>query len=253
MTAILRHLVELLINPFFICCVLLGFCVYWCRNKNYLQRVQRVLIIILITVLLMSTGWLPKWLTHRLEAQYPAVAQADPTIHWIVVLSGGQSQVAGMPANMLLSSASMKRLIEGVRLLRQLPNATLLISGGGYRYEKSEAENMAQLADWFAIPKQKIRLEITSINTADQARQIKSMVHNQPFYLVTSATHMPRSMQLCKEQGLHPIAAPTDFTFYWHDERIAKMMIPNTYNMMYFTVAMHEWLGQAWNTLTQRI
>ncbi|WP_277619249.1 YdcF family protein [Legionella norrlandica] len=164
----------------------------------------------------------------------------------MVVLSGGQNQAEGMPANDLLTSASIKRLTEGIRLLRALPDAKLLLSGGGSAGEQPEALLLAQLAKWFSIPEEKIVLEINSVNTADQARELVAIVNKQPFYLVTSAIHMPRSMALCQQQGLHPIAAPTDFTFFWSTDTWVKMIIPNPYNLAYNSIAFHEILGKIW-------
>lgn len=248
MMTITRNMLELVVNPFFLCVVLLGGMIVCLKRAVY---VRITLCLVFIVFMLLSTGWVPQYLTYRLESKYPVINQPDPAITWVVVLSGGQSQHAKMPPNALLSSASIKRLIEGVRLFRHLPNAKLLLSGGGYRYEQSEAQNLSYLVAWFDVPKNKVVLEMQSMNTADQAKAIQSIVHDQPFYLVTSAAHMPRAMQLCHQEGLRPIAAPTDFTFFWDDERFAKKIIPNAYNMMYFNVALHEILGQFWGKWTQ--
>ncbi|WP_275940998.1 YdcF family protein [Legionella antarctica] len=208
---------------------------------------------VFILLMVISTGWLPNYITNKLETQYPIVQQIDPRINWVVVLSGGQNPLEGMPANLRLSSASIKRLVEGVRLFRALPRAKLVLSGGGSTGEQPEALLLAQLAKWFSIPEQDVVLELKSINTADQARELVSIVHNQPFYLVTSAIHMPRSIALCRQQGLHPIAAPTDYTFFWSTSDKVKMIIPNAYNLSYFSIAMHEVLGRIWAVLTQKL
>lgn len=244
--AMVRHFIELLINPFFLCFFLLGLGIFFLWRGTHLTFVRRILLMVFLVLVVMSTGWLPRYMTHTLESQYPVVAEIDPDVQWIVVLSGGQSLVNEMPANDLLSSASIKRLVEGVRLFRALPNAKLILSGGGSTGEQPEALLLAQLAQWFAIPQQKIVLEMKSINTADQARELGTIVKEQPFYLVTSAIHMPRSMALCQQQGLNPIAAPTDFTFFWNTENWGKLIIPNTYNLTYFSIAMHEVLGRIW-------
>lgn len=247
--ATFRHWMEFLVNPYFLCLFVLGFCLFFLWRRTYLTSVRIALTSIFIILLVISTGWLPRYMTRLLEARYPVVQEMDPAIHWVVVLSGGQNLSHGMPANDLLSSASIKRLVEGVRLFRGLPAAQLVLSGGGAVGEQPEAFHLAQLTQWFSIPKDKIVLELKSINTADQARELVSIVHNQPFYLVTSAIHMPRSMALCQEQGLHPVPAPTDFTFFWSTEHWAKMIIPNTYNLSYFSIVMHEVLGRIWLTV----
>lgn len=243
---IIRHLLELLLNPFFICLLLFGIFLFmlWCHGNSRFVRVGFLLVFILF--LLFSTGWLPQTITYKLENQYPAVTKIDPSIRWVVVLSGGQSEVKDRPVNSLLNSASIKRLMEGVRLYRQLSSTKLLISGGGYGFEMPEAIRLAELASWFSIPKANIVLETASINTADQAKAIKKLLHDESFYLVTSAIHMPRSMTLCQAQGLHPIAAPTDYTHYWNDERWGKIYLPNPYNLAYLSIAMHELLGSLW-------
>ena len=246
---IFRHVIEALLNPFFLIVLLFTLCLIllWWKGEDRLVRYGFSLTFFLL--LLVSMGWLPHKLTVKLENQYPAIAKVDPNIHWVVVFSGGQSDLKNMLPNNLLNSATTKRLIEGVRLYRQLPEAKLLLSGRGYGGEVPEAKRMSELASWFAIPAHKRVLETASLNTADQAKEIKKILHAEPFYLVTSAIHMPRSMLLCQAQGLHPIAAPTDYTLYWDDERWAKSYLPNPHNLFYLSIAMHELLGRVWATL----
>jgi uncharacterized SAM-binding protein YcdF (DUF218 family) len=254
MTAI-KHILELMLNPFFLLCLLLLICILLLGNRTSRARDwgRGILVAIGCLLLLFSTGWIPLYITKHLEASYPVIQQVDPKVRWVVVLGGGhyENLSVDMPANDLLTGASIKRLIEGVRLLRQLPDARLVLSGGGELESLSEAVLLQQVSQWFSIPAKNIVLESNSLNTADQARSLVSMVHHEPFYLVTSAIHMPRSMLLCQQQGLHPIAAPTDFTFFWNDSNQAKIIVPNAYNFYYFTVAMHELLGRGWIYLNQ--
>ncbi|KTD33774.1 YdcF family protein [Legionella israelensis] len=248
-----RQLLEALLNPFFLCILLFGIVFIVLCLKGYSHSLRLLLGLILVILLALSTGWLPRYLTHRLENQYPIIEEVNPDIHWIVVLSGGQASVQNIPANMLLYNSSIRRLVEGVRLFRQLPKAQLLLSGGSHDENRSEAFHLSQLARWFAIPEHRLQQEPFSLNTADQAREIKKIVGEQPFYLVTAASHMPRAMALCRKQGLHPIAAPTDHTFYWNDERWQKTWIPDAHNIVYFNIALHELLGMLWGKLTGQI
>jgi uncharacterized SAM-binding protein YcdF (DUF218 family) len=252
-----KHLLELILNPFFLLFFLLLLCIILgSKNTSRARGWGRgILIGIWVLLVIFSTGWIPLAITKHLEATYPVVQQVNPKIKWVVVLGGGHYENLSpkMPANDLLSGASIKRLVEGVRLLRQLPDARLVLSGGGEPEPFSEAMFLKQLSEWFSIPSGKIVVESKSLNTADQARILVSMLHQEPFYLVTSAIHMPRSMLLCQQQGLHPIAAPTDFTFFWNDSNQAKIIVPNAYNFYYFTIAMHEILGRFWARLSQKI
>lgn len=244
-----KHLFEAIINPFFISLLLLTCSAIVLFLTNAKKYVRFSILLALVGFLSLSTGFLPKWLTAQLESQYPIVNTASPDVHWIVVLGGGEANLETMPANNLLYSASIKRLLEAVRLFRQIPNAKIILSGGDYGQGKTEAENLNEVLSWLEVPAENIVLETKSVNTIGQAQQIKQWLGKEPFYLVTSATHMPRAMYLCKHQGLNPIAAPTDFTLYWDDERWTKYFIPNPNNMVYFSIAWHEILGLVWSKL----
>ncbi|RUR11909.1 YdcF family protein [Legionella sp. km772] len=246
----IKHSLELIVNPFFIIfCFILASAIVLKMNKS-LPKVRRLLWVLIIFFMAFCTGWIPRYLTERLEANYSVVQFPDPKVKWVVVLGGGHHERENLPANDLLSGASIKRLIEGVRLLKDLPQAKLLLSGGGDDSRFTEAALLKQLSQWFFISQERIVLEPHSLNTEAQARALESLVHQEPFYLVTSAIHMPRAMFLCKRQGLAPIPAPSDFTFFWYDHDQAKMFIPNIYNLYYSNIVLHELLGRAWAQLT---
>ncbi|WP_419418951.1 YdcF family protein [Legionella sp. D16C41] len=245
-----RHLLETMLNPLFIVLFLLAFTLVVFYRKKTERPIFFSFLIIFILLLLMSTGWLPRLVTSALESQYDIVYQPDPKVKWIVVLSGGQSPYLDKPPNMLLYSASLKRLIEGVRLYHALPQAKIVLSGGGFNMDIAEAQRMASVMRLLGIPADKIILETQSINTAAQAKLLKEYVNEAPFYLVTSAAHMPRAFYLCLQEGLKPIAAPTDFTIYWDNEYLRKVYLPSAQNLFYLTVAWHEILGLAWAKAT---
>jgi len=235
-----KELIEFFCHPFF-CGLLLWFIILLFWEKIKPNRLHQIGCLVLSLFVLMSTGMLPRYLVNQLESNYHVVQKVDSKIEWIVVLGGGRKQLENMPVNELLTASSEKRLLEGIRLFRQLPQAKLLLSGG-----KSEAISMAELSGWFSIPNEKMIIEKHSLNTEEQAKELKKIVQEQPFYLVTSALHMSRAMALCRKYGLNPIPAPADFNFYWSTHRWVKMLVPNTYNLSYFSMAFHEVMGKIW-------
>ena len=94
--------------------------------------------------------------------------------------------------------------------------------------------------------KQDIIINTKPKDTAQEAEFTKSLVDNDIFILVTSATHMRRSMELFESLGLHPIAAPTDF----HKKEYKSFLItPELEAIRKSSLAMHEYLGILWNRL----
>lgn len=240
-----KHFIEAIFNPFFLIvfCFLIGGLVL--LNSKRIKYSSFILGFALFFLMIFSTGFFPKWLTESLEAQYPVVTEVNPKIKWIVVLGGGQAQYAKAMAHNQLFTASIRRVIEGVRLYRQLDGAQLILLGGEHE-AIPEAKQLAILTQWFAIPKMQVILEERGTNTAEQMIHLYPLLKSEPFYLVTSAIHMPRAILLAKKYKLNPIPAPTDFTYYWQDERWEKMWIPNPKNLVYVNIVWHELLGEIW-------
>jgi uncharacterized SAM-binding protein YcdF (DUF218 family) len=240
-----RHALETILSPFFIGVVLYAVLVVWFVVRGDHLRVRMGFVIVLIGFLVLSTAFLPNALFHWFTRQYPVVIQVNPEVHWVVVLGGGQMKQSDAPVNHVLKNMSIRRVVEGVRLYRQLPQSKLILSGGGELNPlDSEAAHSATLAFLFGIPKKDIVVETASINTLDQAILIKKWVGKAPFYLVTSAVHLPRAMGLFHKQGLNPIAAPADSLYESHLGW--NSMIPNPTHLVTFNTAWHEVLGSIW-------
>ena len=245
----LRHVTEFLLHPLFIgfvLAVILIACLF--KQAGDTKSIAIGLTALCLGVAVLSTSFLPHWMSVALENQYPHVTEVDPKVHWVVVLGGGVSGIKAMPASDALSSASLRRFLEGLRVYRKLPEAKLVLSGGSRRgMQYADSVRFDELAEALGVPDSDRVLEGDSINTADEARLMKPWLGDAPFYLVTSATHMPRSMALFEHQGLHPIAAPCDYTgFQYEKKRSLTRLLPNVGNIQHFNAAWHEYLGLLW-------
>ncbi len=246
-----RRVFENLCNPFFIfflCVVILA--VYIClKNSSWCMKGIALLTIFLL--FLLSTPWIPAYLIHRLQHQYHAIEKVDPRVRWIVVLGGGNNEIEDLSIGEALSASSMKRVLEGVRLKEALPDATLLFSGGSIRGDMHCAvgERMHEFARLLLGSRIRDKVENESMNTAEEANKIREMIGQDDFYLVTSAVHMQRSMQLFQHVGMHPISAPCDYVYFWKKEQLLPSYIPGAYNFSYFNIAWHELLGLLWGKI----
>ena len=193
-------------------------------------------------------------LMNRLERQYTPLTTLPNQVKTIVVLGGGVRNNTDAPPNTQLSAASLARLLEGVRLYklyqRQGKPVTLILSGGRVFGKPAEAGMMQNIAVVLGVSTQHIKLEDGSRDTAEEAHYLKHELNQQRFILVTSAYHMPRSMMIFKDAGLHPIAAPTQYMAGF-DRRTPRYYVPNAKYLVTADIAIHEYLGILWQWLQQ--
>lgn len=177
------------------------------------RRAARVLIALGVAVALAATlGPVANLLLRPLEARYPAVLDASalqPQPQYVAVLGSGYYPRVGLPVTAALDAAGVVRLAEGVRLLRQLPGARLIVSGGPSRHEPPVARGYALAATALGVPADSVILLDTPRDTAAEIRALHTRVGNAAVLLVTSAVHMRRAMAWSRREGLHAIAAPT--------------------------------------------
>jgi len=88
-------------------------------------------------------------------------------------------------------------------------------------------------------------LEAASWDTADQVKLLRARLGKSPFYLVTSAGHMPRAMSMFSRSGTQPIAAPTDFHALWAPLQITDFF-PQAGVLANTEGAFYEYLGIGW-------
>jgi len=210
----------------------------------------------LIILTLFSYNAVAKKLLKPLEGKYRAFeiegsastheTDTGSDIKFIVVLGGGHTTDPEMPITSQIGSSSLVRLIDGIRIYRKHPDANLILSGGIVFDPIPEAETMARVAKAIGVPEGDIILESRSKDPKDQARLIKPIVGNKKFVLVTSASHMPRSMALFRKLGMNPIPSPTDHRVMNAQGLGPGSFFPSPGNLEKSQAAIHEYLGMTW-------
>ena len=189
-----------------------------------------------------------------LESRYSPISSSslNKEVRWIVVLGGGSREDKTLTPEDRLGDASLKRLLEGVRLSRLLPQSRLVLSGGDYRGISPDALIMQLVALDHGVPRDRIVLEAASWDTTDQAKFLKDRLGKAPFYLVTSAGHMPRAMRMFIRSGTQPIAAPTDFHAVWAPFQVTDLC-PQAGVLADTERAFYEYLGIGWGLIRGQI
>ncbi len=216
------------------------------------------------TVLLLAVGYgVPgRSALRRLEWRYPPLAPGATLADlpgagaasrvWVAVLGGGISEDPGLPANSRLDVRLQARVVEGARLLRGTPQANLILSLPGSLDAEQKQALARDLCAVLAVDPERVRLITGALDTEDEARAVAAIAGNEPLALVTSASHMPRAMELFEGAGLHPTACPTDYLTSRPGLPVRlqpSSLYPCARNVLETECAVYEYLGLAWARL----
>jgi uncharacterized SAM-binding protein YcdF (DUF218 family) len=248
---LLKKIMAPLMFPMTLC---LGILVLGSLLLFLTRRKKTGKLFILIGVLflgVLSFEPLPNSLLRSLEYRYPPLLNLEniQNIKWVVVLGGGHTSDPALPATSQLSGASLARLMEGIRLYHGLPGSRLILSGGKPFERTAGAKIMAAVASDMGAKSQDLVLEELSKDTEEEAHLIQQIVGRERFVLVTSASHMPRSMALFKKLDMNPFPAPTDYLVKKSQEMNPNKFYPRAENLLKAERAFYEYLGFAWAKL----
>jgi len=168
-------------------------------------------------------------------------------------IGGGHFSDPKLPISDQLSDASLFRLVEGICIHKKISNSTLVLSGGSVFDSTSDAGAMAKMAMALGIEKKEIVLESESKDTKDQAKFIQNIIGNNRFVLVTSASHMARSVALFAAKGMKPIPAPTGFWVKNTLKMSPARFFPSGKGIDKMQRVVYEYLGIAWARLRGQI
>jgi len=185
------------------------------------------------------------FLISNLENQYPKY-DYNHEIKYIHVLGSGHNGDETQPLSSKIGDAGLKRVLEGIIIHRRIKNSKLIFTGYGGLEDISTAKMNATLAIALGVKEENIIIGEKPKDTQEEASFTKELVGDESFVLVTSASHIPRSMMLFKSLGLNPIAAPTAF---YKDKFRGIFRLPSMSSFMKSQVAMHEYWGILWSKL----
>jgi len=207
-----------MVYPLGLACVLILLAIFLQRQAN----TQRAVLILALALLWVGGNrWTAAVLTRSLEWRYTA-PDPIPQVEVLVVLGGGTSP-AEPPRPIVEVNGAGDRVIYAAWLYREGKAKSILVSGGILNWDQgvtSPAQDMATLLEWMGVPPEAILVQGKSENTYDDARfsaQILSEKGVNQILLVTSASHMPRSVKLFEAQGLQVIPLPTDYNLTYQD------------------------------------
>ncbi len=243
--------------PLVLLCLTSGIFLLWFSTK---QKAGKILVTLGIILLVLSSFKITsEFMLRPLEYKYPVFSRitdegvADSKPAFVVVLGGGHTSNHELPLLSQIGSSSLTRLVEGIRVQREIKGSKLLLSAGKVFDPVSNAEIMYKIAKAIGVKEEDIIIEANSRDTKDQARIIKSIVGDKIFVLVTSASHMPRSMALFKKMGMNPIPASIGHLVVKSRSISPGTFSPASGNIEKTEKAVYESLGLIWAKLRGQI
>ncbi len=252
----MRALVHFLIKPFtfFWILMLTGLVFQYLHRKKTANKFYRSGIIVLI---IFSLGPVPQWLVYSLESKYPPYHYITPEVLRsskvdIMILGGGHTSDTALPANNQLSQTALGRITEGIRLYRQIPGSTLVVSGWAGESAETQASLLAQTAILLGADSNTIRKLQTPTNTLEEAKAYYQAFGNtHTLILVTDAIHMPRAMMHFHNQGIKPIPAPTNHILKNNPHWYSRSWLPSLSNLGHSEAVINEYVGLGWGWLSK--
>jgi len=237
-----------------------GLVLLLCTRRTRLGRglvVTGTLLLALFSNKFVSTA-----LVRPLEARYPAIPELPAgtplprelaACRFVVVLGSGNGNAPGLSANNQMSVSALSRITEAVRLLRARPDARLIVSGPTDSPDRpSHAEMLVRVAESLGIDRARCLKIEDGRDTEDESLAVKRLVGTEPFALVTSAWHMPRSMALFRHAGLIPLPCPADYTARGGDSVQWSDFLWDVSSLERSTWAVRERIGYVWIWLRGR-
>ncbi|HET6423520.1 MAG TPA: YdcF family protein [Planctomycetaceae bacterium] len=243
------------LQPFPLLVLGLGFtlALAWRRFSDQRKSLRwpTVFYVLLLLDCLPFVGWLT---AGTLERWFPRIEHRPDNIAAIVVLGGGILPPAedGEPTRPHVHS--LQRALRAAELYHEGPRCPLIVSGG--KTSASEpgdcvAVAMAHVLRQAGVHEDDLVIEDVSRNTienaAESAKWLKAHRIDKHVLLVTTATHLPRSVPMFRQHGIDVIPAGCEFHL---DEMPAtiEMLLPKTSAV----VANHQAWYEFWGMLRYR-
>jgi len=182
---------------------------------------------------LLLVGWLPtsEFFLRALEDSIPKVqlAQISKVDFGGIIILGGAIEGGEIAVDRgeISIYSSAERVTKAFELIRKYPDLPFIFSGFSGRLSPvgvSEADAFKQLVAEQGLPDKNVHYENQSRNTYENVVLMKPMILElgarsakgadaspNPWLLITSASHMYRSVKIFQKQGVAVIPVPVDY------------------------------------------
>ena len=181
------------------------------RSRRLGAWVMGVATVLLVLIMVLPVG---AWLLAPLENRFPRPDPMPEQVTGIIVLGGGQDARLTVDRHAVTVNGASERMIEGVGLMARYPDADVYFTGGLGVPSMTEADVARAFFEMMGADMGRIRFEMGARNTYENAALLYDLAEPEPgqtWLLVTSASHMTRSVASFRKAGWDVIAFPVDY------------------------------------------
>lgn len=199
-----------------------GIVLLWTRRQRIGRWILTATMLFVALVTFVPVGLM---MIGVLEDRFPVVTAFTGPVDGIIVLGGTVNQLTTRYRGQPALTGGAERLTEFVALAKRYPDAKLVFTGGSglvFHQDVKEAETARLFFAQMGLDTRRIIFEDQSRNTYENALYTYRLVSPKPaerWVLITSASHMPRSVGCFRKAGWNPIPFPVDFSTYGPDQR----------------------------------
>ncbi|MEN6566458.1 MAG: YdcF family protein [Veillonellales bacterium] len=213
--------------------------------KKRREYVHKGLCLIIALFYIFSTGYVGSYLLRTLEARHVPPTGVSGDV--IIMLGGGATlDTPDIDGPGHLSGSAANRLLTAARLQRKLGVPVIISGGQVFEDSGREAVIARRILLGLGIPEEQILVEDTSLNTTQNAMNVKKILGERGFWqpiLVTSAFHMERSILNFAKQGVRAQAYPADYLVSTTPGLYANNFVPSADGLRNSAIFFREWLG----------
>ena len=172
-------------------------------------------------------------------------------------MSGAERAAATQASGEPQLNSAAGRYTTALRLAVRYPDARLVFTGGPSTDpgtgELGQTGVGREILTSVSLDPSRLTFEEGSTDTCDNAANTKALVKPGPgetWVVVTSASHMPRTVACFRAAGWEVVPQPADYHVVIGGVDAGTFQISD--NLALLDVALHEWVGLAYYRLTGR-
>ena len=186
------------------------------------------------------------WALRPLEQRFPPVTTYPARLDGVIVLGGAIDELTSRDHDTPVLNEAANRITTFAILARHYPAARLVFTGGSGALVQgvtTEAQYARTLLADLGVPPDRVVFEDRSLTTHENATFTRDLVRPQPgevWALVTSASHMPRSVAVFRQAGWDILPWPTG-----PRGRTGLFPLSRSFGakLSALDAASHEWIG----------